>query len=193
MGEKKGLSPRDSQIAALVASGLTYAEAGAQLKLSERTIRRAMERTELRAEVDRIRERTVEAGLGKLCDGFIAAVDELRRLVGSGEPKDSVKLGAVRLAIESVLKVRESVVLAREVAELRRLLDEPPGGSSPPEEDRGGAPGEPRGGGEPERAEPRPDGDLHEGGEPPGPVASGADDRPLDAGFASGFASGGQV
>ena len=64
------LTARDKQIAALVASGLTYTEAGRRVNLSEVTVRRAMARPEVRAEVDAIRERVVEGGLGLLCEGF---------------------------------------------------------------------------------------------------------------------------
>ena len=56
------LSARDRQIAALVASGLTYAEAGARLKLAERTVQRAMARPEVRAEVAAVIEEAVETG-----------------------------------------------------------------------------------------------------------------------------------
>lgn len=117
------LSSRDRQIAALVASGLTYTEAGEQLKLCERTVRRALARPEVRAEVDAIRSRTIETGLGALCDGFGHAVKELARLVKEGTAADAIKLGAVRLTIEAVLKVREHTTLARRLEELERAAD----------------------------------------------------------------------
>ena len=65
-GKGGGLSPRDAQLAGLVAGGSTYAEAAGQLKISERTVKRAMSRPEVRAEVDAVRGRTLEAGLGLL-------------------------------------------------------------------------------------------------------------------------------
>jgi hypothetical protein len=189
------LTARDQQIAALVASGMTYVETGKQLKLSENTIRRAMARPEMRAEVDAIRGRVIEAGLGKLCDGFTAAVVELSRLVREGTSADSIKLGAVRLTIESVLKVREQVTLARDVEELRRMIHEPAGGSEPPEEARGRAAGEPVGAGDAGRFESGPGADLlisERGGNELGPVAGGLTPSGLDALLAPGEPTGWQ-
>lgn len=187
------LTARDMQIAALLGSGLTYSEAGKRLKLSERTIARAMERPQVRAEVDAIRERAVEAGLGILCDEFTKAINDLRKLREKGTPKDAVKLGAVKLTIESVLKVRENVTLAREVAELREMLNEPAGGSEPPKEDRGQPPDKPSGSGEPERIEERPDGGSESNGNEARPLAEQVADEWLGTGFIAGVKASGQV
>jgi hypothetical protein len=114
------MSSRDLVVAGLVASGLSYPDVAGRLKVSVRTVKRAMALPAVRSEVDAIRERTVEAGLGVLLDGFRAAVAELGRLVQHGTAADSVKLGAVRLSIDAVLRVREQVTLARQMEELQR-------------------------------------------------------------------------
>lgn len=191
MGAK--LTARDRQIAALIASGLTYTEAGAQLKLSERTVKRVMARPEVRAEVDAIRGRALEAGLGVMCENFTSAVKEMGRLFREGTPLDGVKLGAARQFIEMTLRTREQVGLVREVAELREMVREFAGGSEPAEADPGSPPGVPEGGREPERPEERPDGGTDPGGEPPGPVATEAADGWLGAGFIASVKASGQV
>lgn len=139
-GKGGGLSPRDAQLAGLVAGGSTYAEAAGQLKISERTVKRAMSRPEVRAEVDAVRGRTLETGLGLLCANFMAAVTELGRLVREATPLDAVRLGAVRVAIGSVLKVREHAELARRLEALEDAANEhggPPEGAG---KDDGGPP-----------------------------------------------------
>ncbi len=121
--KKRGVSGRDGQVAALIASGNTQTEVAVLMKMAIRTVARIVAKPEVRHEVDRIRSIVIETGLGILCDGFVNAVRQLHRIVREGSPADSVKLGAVRLAIDSVLKVRESVSMARELAELRALYE----------------------------------------------------------------------
>src|SRR4051812_3194508 len=99
------LTARDRQIAARVAAGDTYAEAGQCLNLSERTVRRAMTRPAVRAEVEAIRARAVEGGLGVLCGTFAAAVREMARLCLEGTAADAVRLAAARSVIDATLKV----------------------------------------------------------------------------------------
>jgi hypothetical protein len=175
------LTARDRQLAALIASGLTYTEAGKRLKLSERTIQRAMQRPEVRDEVDAIRARAVEAGLGILCNDFAGAVTDLRKLRQKGAPKDAVKLGAVKETIDALLRVRGQVALERRIEALERVPDEFGGTGEGAGTEAGGPSGEPESGREPERAPGRPDGGTDARGDEPRPVATEADNGPLDA------------
>ena len=62
--EPGNLTARDRQLAALLASGLTREEAGAQLNLSVSTVRRSMAKPGFAALVDAIRDESTEAGVG---------------------------------------------------------------------------------------------------------------------------------
>jgi predicted transcriptional regulator len=113
-----GLDSRDARLAALVAAGKTYEEAGAELGVSKSTVARAARDPEFRRAVDAIREHAIEAGLGVLCSAFAAAAGELARLVREGTPADAIRLGAARTVIESVLKVRDQVEVIRRLNDL---------------------------------------------------------------------------
>jgi hypothetical protein len=112
------LTPRERQVAALIAAGSTHAEAAAVIGRSAHTVSRLAIRADVRQAIDGIRHSAIEAGLGKLCEGFRSAVDVLVTLTANGTPADSIKLGAARAVVDSVLKVREQVELARRIAAL---------------------------------------------------------------------------
>ena len=156
---KTAIRGRERELAARLAAGQTYAEAGKALGMSERTISRCMTRSEFRALVDAIRDERVEAVVGSLGDASAEAIATLRRLLAEQSPM--VRLGAVRTILEFLLRGREHVDLARRVADLERS-DESAG---PGEEAGSDADRDPDGpadaGSDPERS----DGDPTPGGD----------------------------
>src|SRR4051812_18583940 len=116
------LSARDRQLAALLASGMTREEAGAQLKLSVSTVQRTMAKPGFAALVDSIRDEATEAGVDALRGLFSATVVRLGELVQS--TNQMVALGGCRTVLEYLIRYREHAAGSRRLAELEREEDE---------------------------------------------------------------------
>jgi hypothetical protein len=141
----------DVLILALAAGGNAAASA-AHAGLSERTVRRRLADATFRARVDEARAELVGRAVGRLAAVGQLAADTLKELIGKTSPP-AVRLGAARAVLEHMFRGNEVGTLAREVAELKRLLQEvdrdpgsyPRRGGAHPQaprgQDRGSGPG----------------------------------------------------
>ena len=107
-------------IIAALAVGSTYAEAGAQAGVDERTIARRMQEPEFaRAVDDRRREHAVEVA-GRLSSLGPRAISTIEDLLDDPSPR--IRLAAAKLLLELGLKVRTLNEIERDLAEIRQLL-----------------------------------------------------------------------
>jgi hypothetical protein len=113
-------SGRDERLVLELAHGANYADAGAAVGLSERSVRRRMADLAFRR---RVREaaaeqhRRIAGRLDALADHALDALEELL-----ASEVETVRLRAVRVVLESGLRHRESL-LADDLAELEGRLD----------------------------------------------------------------------
>lgn len=159
------LAPRDRELAALLATGLSEPEAAARLHISRATVTRTKQKPGFRELVYAIRDDAADRIVGALGEVAADAVSTLRALLSA--PSPAVKLGAVRTALEFLIRGREHAELARRIADLERAddsdttgeagagADDPPGesaepshpGATPAEPGAGATPGRPVAGG----------------------------------------------
>jgi hypothetical protein len=113
----------DDALAAMLAAGLEYAEAGERVSLSARTVRRRMSDPEFRRRVDDLKALAAQRAVALLTSNMSAAALELGRLLADGE-SEKTRLAAARAIIELGLKVRDQIDLEQRVQELERRAAE---------------------------------------------------------------------
>jgi hypothetical protein len=115
------LPPRDEQLALLLAGGNTAAEAGKQVHLSVRTIRRRLGDEAFRRRVNDLRAEMTAEALGVLS---AAQGDAARKLatLARGSAREDIALAAAKAVLDMAGKLREQADLARRVAEMEALL-----------------------------------------------------------------------
>jgi len=161
------LTARDRKLAALLTVGLTDEAAGAKLGVSRRTVTRTKAKPGFRRLVDGLRDDAADRIVGALGEVAAEAVGTLRALLVA--PGAAVQLGAVRTALEFLIRGREHAELARRIGDLERANDDPlPADAAGT--GRGDPAGEPAGPGNAGPADAEP-GTGAAGG---GPVAGGA-------------------
>jgi hypothetical protein len=167
----------DGILVLCLAAGLGTTQAAKKAEVSTRTVRRRLRDEAFKQRVAETRARMIQGAIGKLAASAGLAVKSLRQLARSGE-KEAVKVNAARVLLEFLFRGSEAEVLAREVEELRRLVEgmgDEHGNANPPgaEAQGGGGPtggtGLPGPGGDP--AGPRQPDDP--GGGSPGRLAGG--------------------
>ncbi len=117
-GRQKG----DAALLVALASGQTVRDAAQAADISERTAHRRLEDAAFRRRVADVRADMVARSVGMLADASSEAVATLKGLLRA--ESESVKLGAARSVLEIGTKLRESVELTAEVAELKRIVEE---------------------------------------------------------------------
>lgn len=115
------LNARDRQLAALLASGRTQAEAATELSLSRATVQRMAVKTGFKELVSEIRGQSAAATEGALLEGSRAVVDELRRLA-TGAESEAVRVSAARAILEFSVRFRIDD-LAAEIEAIRARVD----------------------------------------------------------------------
>lgn len=118
-GQKPGVSGRDQQMAALLASGRTHAQVAETLNLGVRTVERAAPR--LRALVEELRAEVVGRAVAELADAMSSAVRTLKELAEGGR-QDAVRVSAARALLEFSLRGREQIELAAKLREIEDKL-----------------------------------------------------------------------
>jgi hypothetical protein len=157
----------DELLAAGLAAGQTIESAAKAAGVSERTARRRMSDPGFMALVDRYQDRLLEQFVGGAADRLSRALSRLDALID--HPNGVVALSACRTVIDATLKVREAVTLARRVAELERVPDEPTDPSTEVGDAAGGHADGPAGSG----SDPHGPGPDHaDGGDGAGPLAT---------------------
>jgi hypothetical protein len=142
----------DDAIVTALAAGGNVASAARHAGVHERTVERRLKDPAFRARVDEARAEMVRAAVGRLAAVGALAADKLHALLGA--KAESVQLGAARSILDYMLRGAEIEVLAREVADLKRLVAEvrhdpgvyaggagpaaggPPGGAGGPGDER---------------------------------------------------------
>jgi hypothetical protein len=134
---KTGTKGGDEALLQALAAGLSVPDAARASGLSERTAYRRLGRPDFRARVDAARAELVSATVGRLAALGTATAEALAKLLRSR--KETVKLGAARVALEYLFKGHEHDTLARQVRELAEELERlrhgdgnPAPGSNPP-------------------------------------------------------------
>jgi DNA-binding CsgD family transcriptional regulator len=117
-----GLTPRELQLAVLLARGRTYEAAATELGTSRSTVARMLKKVKVREEIASLRAEAANAAAGAFLDGAADAARELRRMVGDGAVTDGAKVAACRALAEFALRFREVVNLSDELAELKELV-----------------------------------------------------------------------
>jgi hypothetical protein len=167
----------DEAIVAALAAGGNVAAAARHARVSERTVHRRLEDPAFRAKVDEARTELVRAVVGRLAAIGVLATTRLQNLVDNAR-SETVQLGAARAVLEFLFRGHEQDTLAREVAEVKRQLDEVRRGTGNvtggPEADAGG-PGDLEAGEAPAlgQAGEGPGGRDDAGGPDAGPLAGG--------------------
>jgi hypothetical protein len=129
-GEPKqpGLNARDTQAAALIATGRDRAQVAEALGISVSSVARIIAKPAFARLVRELRHEAVAALLGAFSEGAREAATELRRLIKEATSKDGPRVSACRAVLDYALKVYEAVDLKSELEELRAELkqrDEP--------------------------------------------------------------------
>ncbi len=112
-----GLSSRQEAAAALLAGGLTLAEACRRGKVGLTTLKRWQREPAFARRVNEIRSEMTGRAVGVLAETMAGAADTLRFLARNAK-QEAVRLAAARSVLELGVKLRESLDLAERVAAL---------------------------------------------------------------------------
>ena len=121
-----GRKAADTLLVALLASGESRRSAAAKAGVSESLVYRRLKDPQFLNAVEAARAELIDQALGRLSQLADAAVITLGLLLKSDA--DTVRLGAARAILQSLLQTREQVTLASEMAELRLIVEEQQGG-----------------------------------------------------------------
>src|SRR5262245_56433992 len=121
--EMTNLSPRDEQIAQLLAGGAMIKSVAKAVGLSvSQTYRKARE-PQIRARVAQIRRQYIDRTVGKLASLAGKATSTLAGLLRPGIA-DSVRLGAAKAVLDQLLEIHTYARLADRIDVLEKRLDE---------------------------------------------------------------------
>lgn len=111
----------DSILLTALASGKSIQACAQMAEVSEATVYRRLRSTKFKRRLIRARGQMLTRSLNLLADGSASAAIVLRKLLkASGE---KVRLAAAKAILEQVAKMRESVEMAEQIAELQRRMD----------------------------------------------------------------------
>ena len=121
--------PKDFELAAALGEGLTYAQAGERVGLSERTVQRRMEDEAFRdfvatvsLETARARWEIASRRLRAIALKAVDTIEELQTIEASGKPGASTRLRAAMAALDLGHEIAESRELAERLAALEARL-----------------------------------------------------------------------
>lgn len=116
-------SVEDEALKDALATGLTYAEAGEVVGVSERTVRRRMSEQEFAADVSRRRGEHVSSLAGQLVTAGTEAVHVLRESLHADVP--AVRLRAAQLLLTLGTQLRHAHELEQRLAALEASVEPP--------------------------------------------------------------------
>jgi hypothetical protein len=96
----------DEIVVAMLASGHTYAQAGKEAGLSEKTVQRRMASPAFRRRVEETRAGLVSQAVGRAADGLVEAVDTLRELMRLAS-SDNVRVAAASTLLQFAAQRRD--------------------------------------------------------------------------------------
>jgi hypothetical protein len=114
-------TPKQEQLAVLLAGGSSITAAAKQIKIGERTAHRWLRNADYRAFITDLRAQLIESVLGKLSDAAGSAVDVLRDLLA--HQNGGVRLRAAMGVLDCLLKYRQHAELDRRVSGLEERLN----------------------------------------------------------------------
>lgn len=120
-GKADALAAREDRVALLASMGRRHKDIADEVKISERQIRRILERPEARAKVAQLRAAALERAGGQLADLAVDAVDHLAILMRSDTVQDTVRLAAARAILTHALAIRDAVDVDARLAALEEL------------------------------------------------------------------------
>lgn len=115
-------TPRDRELARLLAAGATAARAGESVGLSERTVRRRLADPAFLDLVDAERTEHVERIIDGLTLVARRAITVLSEILDGEQVPPAVKVSAARVTLTSVLGWRDQLELDRRLADVERAL-----------------------------------------------------------------------
>lgn len=123
-GRVQALATREDQVALAASMGRRHRAIAEDVGLSERQIRRILERPEVRAKVAGLRAEALERAAGRLSDLAGEAVDTLAELMRAKDSQDTVRLAAARAILATVLPVQDAVDVAARLDALEQAQDQ---------------------------------------------------------------------
>lgn len=123
-GRVQALATREDQVALAASMGRRHRAIAEDVGLSERQIRRILERPEVRAKVAQLRAEALERAAGRLSDLAGEAVDTLAELMRAKDSQDTVRLAAARAILATVLPVQDAVDVAARLDALEQAQDQ---------------------------------------------------------------------
>jgi hypothetical protein len=123
MANPDGKKGDSEAMALLLAGGASVAHVAEKTGVCERPIHRRLQLPAFRARISELRSAFVQGAIGRLSMLGALAVDELHRLIKHGD-SDAIKLGAARTVLQYMVLGHEREILAVQIAEQQRQLDE---------------------------------------------------------------------
>lgn len=114
--------PRDRELARLLAAGATQARAGAEIGMSERTVRRRLADPAFLALIDAERVAHCERVIDSLTLVAGRAVTVLNDILDDADAPPAVRVSACRTALTAVLGWRDQLELDKRLADVERAL-----------------------------------------------------------------------
>ena len=108
---------RRNQVVALLASGLTQAQAASEAHISAKTVSRWQKEPSFASEVAAVRGQYLDRSVGFLATASVAAASTLADLLNASHA-DSIRLSAARALLDMYAKLKESGELEARVAAL---------------------------------------------------------------------------
>jgi|SRR5579859_2088346 len=108
----------DERLLQALARGVSVKAAAGEAGVSERTAYRRLANPGFQKRLTALRDELITSALGELVGCAASAVQTLEQLLA--EPDARVRLGAVRLVLEQVLKLREALTLEQRLQALER-------------------------------------------------------------------------
>jgi hypothetical protein len=119
----RGASRRgDEQLLASLAAGTSIEQAARTAGISTRTAYRRLADPVFQRRLAGARDELVTEALGELAACASAAVSTLSALLGARD--DRIRLGAARVILDQLLRIRETVTLAERVSALERRSEQ---------------------------------------------------------------------
>jgi predicted transcriptional regulator len=121
MGKQRN-DPLIGRLALAIAAGSTATKWAREQGLEPRTVRNWARLPQCKLAVERHRRQIVDRAIGKLTRHTLAAVDEIAKLMKTGE-NGSVKLSAAKAILTSLMDVENHAAMMKTVNDLAARLD----------------------------------------------------------------------
>lgn len=114
----RGRHSADTALVAMLATGMTHAEAADRAGVAVRTIGRRLQSAEFRARLAQARDEALSRTLGRLAEVSTEAVATLQKLLEADS--EMARLGAARTILEQAGKMQETISVTARIQALER-------------------------------------------------------------------------